>query len=163
METGWRRAKRDGSASSGKREMNQSRVTSSAIVDFGVGGEAPSGRELRAAIVSCAFLYAIGGVLCATALLIPHVRAPAAIAAVGIDAILVAVGLTLLANRGHATLNLAFAADLWGVVLIAVLCAGAGGASSPFALIYLFAIGHAAAFQPRRRVIAATVILLVAF
>ncbi len=143
--------------------MNQSRVTSSAIVDFGVGGEAPSGRELRAALVSCAFLYAIGGVLCATALLIPHVRAPAAIAAVGIDAILVAAGLAILTNRGHATLNLAFAADLWGVLLIAVLCAGAGGASSPFALIYLFAIGHAAAFQPRRRVIAVTVVLLIAF
>jgi serine phosphatase RsbU (regulator of sigma subunit) len=143
--------------------MNQSRVTSSAIVDFGFAGEEPSGRELRAAIVSCAMLYAIGGVLCATALLIPHVRAPAAIAAVGVDAVLVAVGLIVLANRGHTTLNLAFVADLWGVVLIAVLCAGAGGASSPFALIYLFAIGHAAAFQPRGRLIAVTVILLVAF
>src|SRR5207244_3199326 len=27
----------------------------------------------------------------------------------------------------------------------------AGGGGSPFAVLYLFAIGHAAAFQPRRR------------
>jgi hypothetical protein len=44
-----------------------------------------------------------------------------------------------------------------------VLCAGAGGAASPFALIYLFAIGHAAAFQPRVRFAIVTSVALLAF
>jgi serine phosphatase RsbU (regulator of sigma subunit) len=143
--------------------MSNSRVTRSVTVDVGYAGQPLSGRELRAAILSCAGLYAIGGLLCSTALLIPHVRAPAAIAAVGVDAIIVAVALVLAANRERAGLTLAFVADLWGVVLIGVLCAGAGGASSPFALIYLFAAGHAAAFQPRGRFVAVTLAALVAF
>ncbi len=143
--------------------MSNSRVTRSVTVDVGYAGQPLSGRELRAAILSCAGLYAIGGLLCSTALLIPDVRAPAAIAAVGVDAIIVAVALVLAANRERAGLTLAFVADLWGVVLIGVLCAGAGGASSPFALIYLFAAGHAAAFQPRGRFVAVTLAALVAF
>jgi serine phosphatase RsbU (regulator of sigma subunit) len=143
--------------------MSKSRMTSSATVDVGYAGQPLSGRELRAAILSCAGLYAIGGLLCSTALLIPHVRAPAAIAAVGVDAMLVAAALVLAANRDRAGLTLAFVADLWGVILIAILCAGAGGASSPFALIYLFAIGHAAAFQPRGRFIVVTLAALLAF
>ncbi len=122
-----------------------------------------SGREVRAAILSCAALYAVGGALCATALLLPHVRAPAAIAAVGVNAYLVAAALVLAARRGHARLGLAFVADIWGIVLIAILCAGSDGASSPFALIYFFALGHAAAFQPPSRFIAVTLIGLIAF
>jgi signal transduction histidine kinase len=105
---------------------------------------------VRAAIFAEAGLYIVGGVLCATALLIPDVRAPAAVAAVGIDAMLVAAALVIAARRDRATLTLAFVGDLWGVVLIAILCAAAGGASSPFSLIYFFAIGHAAGFQPLR-------------
>src|SRR4030081_1194799 len=46
---------------------------------------------------------------------------------------------------------LAWFADMWGIVLIVFLCAASGGASSPFALLYFFALGHAAAFQPRGR------------
>jgi serine phosphatase RsbU (regulator of sigma subunit) len=122
-----------------------------------------SGREVRAAILSCAGLYAVGGALCATALLLPHVRAPAAIAAVAVNAYLVAAALVLAAQRGRARLELAFVADIWGIVLIAILCAGSNGASSPFALIYFFALGHAAAFQPPSRFIAVTLIGLVAF
>jgi serine phosphatase RsbU (regulator of sigma subunit) len=122
-----------------------------------------SRREVRAAIHAEAGLYVVGGLLCSTALLIPHVRAPAAVAAVGINAILVAAGLFWAAQRERGGLALAFAGDLWGVVLIAVLCASAGGASSPFALIYLFAIGHAAGFQPRGRYIIVSVAALVAF
>jgi serine phosphatase RsbU (regulator of sigma subunit) len=143
--------------------MSNSRVTRSVTVDVGYAGQPLSGRELRAAIVSCAGLYAIGGLLCSTALLIPNVRAPAAIAAVGVDAIVIAIALVLAANRERAGLTLAFVADLWGVVLIGILCAGAGGASSPFALIYLFAAGHAAAFQPRGRFVIVTLAALVAF
>ena len=143
--------------------MSKRRVIPSVIVDVGYAGQPLSEREVRAAILSCAGLYAIGGLLCSTALLIPHVRAPAAIAAVGVDAIATAAALAVAANREHVNLALAFVADLWGVLLIGVLCAGAGGASSPFALIYLFAIGHAAAFQPRGRFITVTAVALLAF
>jgi hypothetical protein len=122
-----------------------------------------SGREVRAAILAAAGLYAVGGALCATALLLPHVRAPAAIAAVGVDAYIVAATLVIAERRGRAGLGLAFVADLWGIVLIAVLCAGSNGASSPFALIYFFAIGHAAAFQPRGRFMLVTLAGLIAF
>ncbi|HTU79851.1 MAG TPA: hypothetical protein VMF09_13945, partial [Solirubrobacteraceae bacterium] len=49
------------------------------------------------------------------------------------------------------------------IVLIAVLCASSGGPDSPFALIYFFALGHAAAFQPRARFVWVSVAALVAF
>ncbi len=143
--------------------MSASGVNSRRALDDETTGESLSGREVRAAIVSEAGLYVVGGMLCATALLIPHVRAPEAVAAVGVDAVLVAAGLALAARRGRGSLTLTFAGELWGVVLIAVLCASAGGASSPFALIYLFAIGHAAGFQPRGRFLIVTLAALVAF
>jgi Stage II sporulation protein E (SpoIIE)/GAF domain len=138
-------------------------LISTRLLDANASSGAVSGREVRAAIFSEAGLYVVGGMLCATALLIPHVRAPAAVAAVGVDAILVAAGLVIAERRGRAGLSLAFAGDLWGIVLIAILCASAGGASSPFALIYLFAIGHAAGFQPLRRFSIVLLATLVAF
>ena len=138
-------------------------LISTRLLDANASSGAVSGREVRAAIFSEAGLYVVGGMLCATALLIPHVRAPAAVAAVGVDAILVAAGLVIAERRGRAGLSLAFAGDLWGIVLIAILCASAGGASSPFALIYLFAIGHAAGFQPLRRFSIVLLAALVAF
>jgi serine phosphatase RsbU (regulator of sigma subunit) len=122
-----------------------------------------SRREVRAAIHAEAGLYVVGGLLCSTALLIPHVRAPAAVAAVGVSALIFAAFLMVAAERERGGLTLAFAGDLWGVVLIAILCAAAGGASSPFALIYLFAIGHAAGFQPRGRFLVVLVASLIAF
>jgi serine phosphatase RsbU (regulator of sigma subunit) len=122
-----------------------------------------SRREVLAAIHAEAGLYVVGGLLCATALLIPHVRAPVAVAAVGINALMVAAGLMVAAQRERGGLALAFAGDLWGVALVAVLCASAGGAGSPFALIYLFAIGHAAGFQPRGRYLIVLAVSLFAF
>jgi serine phosphatase RsbU (regulator of sigma subunit) len=119
--------------------------------------------EVRAALLTCAGLYVVGGMLCATAALLPHVRAPEAIVAVAINALLVAAALVYCAERARGGLPLAFVADLWGVVLIAVLCAAGGGASSPFALIYLFAAGHAAAFQPRGRFALVALASLLAF
>lgn len=138
-------------------------VTSAGAPQATVAERALSGREVRAALLACAGLYLVGGALCGTAALLPHVRAPEAIVAVGIDALLVAAALVIVAERERGGLPLAFAADLWGVVLIGILCAGAGGASSPFALIYLFAIGHAAAFQPRRRFLIVLLAALLAF
>lgn len=83
--------------------------------------------------------------------------------AIAATALLTAGGLILAASRRRGGLELAWAADLWGIVLIAVLCAATGGASSPFGLLYLFAIGHAAAFQPRGRFVFACVVSLLAF
>jgi serine phosphatase RsbU (regulator of sigma subunit) len=122
-----------------------------------------SRREVRAAIHAEAGLYVVGGMLCSTVLLIPHVRAPAAVAAVALNALVIAAILMVAAQRERGGLALAFAGDLWGVVLVAILCAAAGGASSPFALIYLFAIGHAAGFQPRGRYLVVLVASLIAF
>jgi serine phosphatase RsbU (regulator of sigma subunit) len=114
-------------------------------------GEPAGEREARAAVAIAGGLYLVGAILCSTALLLPHVDSPAGIVAVALDALLTAALLFYAAERSWAGLRVAFVADLWGVVLIAVLCVSGGGAGSPFALIYFFAIGHAAAFQPRGR------------
>jgi hypothetical protein len=138
-------------------------VTSDRRAQLGLVERTPSSREVGAALIACAGLYVVGGALTGTAALLPHVRAPAAIAAVGVNAMMVAAALYVAFRRQRGGLALAFAADLWGVVLIAVLCAASDGASSPFALIYFFAIGHAAAFQPTGRYIVVTLAALVAF
>ena len=122
-----------------------------------------SKREVRAAIHAEAGLYVLGGLLCSTALLIPHVRAPEAVAAVASSRCSSPRACSLPPSANGAAWSWRSSADLWGVVLIAVLCASAGGASSPFALIYLFAIGHAAGFQPRGRYIVVSIASLVAF
>jgi len=44
---------------------------------------------------------------------------------------IVAVALFSAFRRRRGGLELAFAADLWGILLIAVLCAGSDGASKP--------------------------------
>jgi Stage II sporulation protein E (SpoIIE)/GAF domain len=115
--------------------------------------ETTSSREARAAIAIAAALYIVGATLIATAALLPHVSSPAGAAAVAAVALVTAAGLLIAYSRRLGGLELACAADLWGIVLIAVLCASTGGASSPFGLIYFFALGHAAAFQPRGRLI----------
>ena len=117
----------------------------------GDAAQTAGAREARAAILSAAGLYVVGGSLTATAVLIPEVSSPAGVIAVGVSALLTAAGLLLAVSRKRGGLALACAADLWGVALIVVLCASSGGTTSPFALLYMFAIGHAAAFQPRGR------------
>jgi serine phosphatase RsbU (regulator of sigma subunit) len=111
--------------------------------------EQPGRREATAAVGIAGGLYFVGALLCATAVLLPHVDSPAGVVAVALDALLTSALLFYAAERGWGGLRLAFVADLWGIVLIAVLCASGGGSLSPFALIYFFAIVHAAAFQPR--------------
>ncbi len=102
-------------------------------------------------MASAAGLYVIGAALIATSFLLPEVSSPAGAAAVAGTALLTAAGLLLAVARARPGLTVAWVAELWGVLIIAVLCASTGGAGSPFALLYFFAIGHAAAFQPRRR------------
>lgn len=151
------------SASAGEAEVTETTMTSTEGPPLAREDQRPSGREVKAAIIAAAGLYLVGGALTATSVLLPDVSSPAAVAAVGIVAVLTAAGLMLAAQRRRGGLALAFAADLWGVIVIAVLCAATGGASSPFALIYLFAIGHAAAFQPRGRFIIVAAASLLAF
>jgi hypothetical protein len=125
--------------------------------------EPASRREARAAVAIAGGLYFVGALLCASAALLPHVSSPAGVIAVACDALLTAGLLLLAAGRGWGGLGLACIAELWGVVVIAVLCASAGGPDSPFALIYFFALGHAAAFQPRGRLVGVAVATLIAF
>jgi hypothetical protein len=108
-------------------------------------------------------LYLAGALLCCAALLLPHVRSPAGVTAVALVAVATGTGLLLVWRHGRGTLEIALAADLWGIVEIAVLCWSTGGATSPFALIYMFAIVHAAAFQTPRRFFIAAVAGLAAF
>jgi hypothetical protein len=125
--------------------------------------EPASRREARAAVATAGGLYLVGALLCATAVLLPHVGSPAGVTAVALDALATGCLLLLAASRGWGGLGLACLAELWGVVVIAVLCASSGGPDSPFALIYFFALGHAAAFQPRGRFVGVSVAALVAF
>jgi hypothetical protein len=138
-------------------------MTLAGILSMARAEEAPNRPEARAANAAAAGLYFAGGLLCATAVLLPRVRAPAAIAAVGVVAMLTGGLLALAAARSWGGLGIAFLADLWGIALIATLCAGSDGAASPFALLYFFAIGHAAAFQSRRRLLVVVTVGLLAF
>jgi serine phosphatase RsbU (regulator of sigma subunit) len=122
-----------------------------------------SAREAHAAVGIAAALYVVGAVLIATTVLLPHVDSATGAAAVAVAALLTAGVLVIAFVRWRGGLGLACVADLWGIVLISGLCAATGGASSPFALIYFFAVGHAAAFQPRGRLIAVAGVALVAF
>ena len=105
----------------------------------------------------------IGALLIATSFLLPEVSSPAGAAGVAGTALLTALLLMVAVARARPGLTVAWIAELWGVVIIAVLCASTGGANSPFALLYFFAIGHAAAFQPRWRFELTAVFGLLAF
>ena len=120
-------------------------------------------REARGAVGIAAALYVVGAALTATAVLLPHVSSATGVVAVAASALLTAGGLLIAFVRRRGGLGLAWVADLWGVALIAVLCASSGGASSPFGLIYFFAVGHAAAFQPRGRLVVVSLAALLAF
>jgi len=125
--------------------------------------ESTSDREANAAVGIAAALYVVGAALIGTAALLPHVSAAVDVVAIALAALLTAGGLLIAFTRRRGGLRLAWVADLWGVVLIALLCAATGGASSPFGLIYFFALGHAAAFQPRGRLVLVSLAALLAF
>jgi hypothetical protein len=125
--------------------------------------EVMSRSEAYVAVASAAALYAIGATLIATAFLLPHVSSPAGCIAVAATAYVTAGALMLAYARQRVGLWLAWAADMWGIVLIGFLCAASGGASSPFQLLYFFALGHAAAFQPRGRFLLVSLAALIAF
>jgi hypothetical protein len=119
--------------------------------------------EAYVAVASAAALYVIGATLIGTAFLLPNVSSPAGCVAVAVTAYLTAAALMYAWYRRRVGLMLAFVADMWGIVVIVFLCAASGGASSPFALLYFFALGHAAAFQPRGRFLIVAATALAAF
>ncbi len=119
--------------------------------------------EARVAVASAAALYVVGGSLIATSILLPHISSPVGAGAVGVTAMCTAALLIGAVLRDRGGLLLAWAAELWGIVLIVVLCASTGGPSSPFALLYFFAVGHAAAFQPRNRFLLLSLVGLLAY
>ena len=119
--------------------------------------------EARAAVASAAALYVVGATLIATSFLLPDVTSPAGAAGVAVTALVTAAILIVEVARDRGGLMLAWYADLWGVVCVGVLCWSTGGANSPFALIYFFAVGHAAAFQPRARFLFVALAGIVAF
>jgi Stage II sporulation protein E (SpoIIE) len=125
--------------------------------------ERPTGGEVLLGNASAAALYLAGGGLCATAPLLPHLASLAGVTAVGVSAVLVATALLALVRAGRGDLTLSWAVELAGVLLIAVVCASSGGAGSPYAVMYLFAVGHAAAFQPRARLAIVTLVAFAAF
>jgi Stage II sporulation protein E (SpoIIE) len=126
------------------------------------GQSLPRG-EARIALASAGALYLTGAALISTTVLLPHVGSPAGAAAVGVVATLTALVLLAQAWRDRGGPTLAWAAEAWGVALIVALCASTGGPDSPFALIYFFALGHAAAFQTRRRFLAICLLGVLAF
>jgi hypothetical protein len=125
--------------------------------------EPPSGEEVLAANASAAGLYLAGAALCATGPLLPHLESLAAVTSVGVIAVATATALLLAVRARRGGLGLALTVELWGVLLIAVAVAATGGASSPLAVMYLFAIGHAGAFQPRRRLALVVLATIAAF
>ena len=143
--------------------MSQTGATLGAQSRTAQAEETTSHREARFAIAIAAGLYVVGAALTATAALLPHVSSPTGVVAIALAALLTAGGLMIAFVRRRGGLGLSYLADLWGVVLIALLCAASGGPSSPFALIYFFAIGHAAAFQPRDRFVLISIAGLLAF
>ena len=126
--------------------------------------ETTSAREARAAVAIAAALYIVGASLIATTCAAARTwaRPPARPRSRSRPCSRRAASLIAF-SRHRGGIGLACIADLWGVVLITVLCASTGGASSPFGLIYFFALGHAAAFQPRGRLIVVSVAALVGF
>ena len=119
---------------------------------------------VRLAMRSAAALYGLGAALLGIACALeeePGVR----VAIGGLAALALAVALLLIwmDGTGRDSLRLVFATDLLAVAIIAVFVAITEGAHSAYAVYFVLAALHAAAFQPRRRVLAAMAITTAAF
>jgi len=114
--------------------------------------------DLGLASASAALLFAVVPIVLGVfALATPDAPPTSVVLAVGGASLITAVALGLAARRRLLGLAELFAADLWAVALIALVVAFSGRYRSPYVELYLLAVVHAAAFQPRVRVI--TVIL----
>ena len=116
------------------------------------------------AALSAAVLFAgVPLVLGAVALASGHSRPAAVVLAVGGASLATALVLAVLPRLRAVGLGAVFAADVWGVALIAVAIDAGGHYHSPYAQLYLLAVVHAAAFQPRARTAALTLLALLAY
>jgi diguanylate cyclase (GGDEF)-like protein len=82
---------------------------------------------------------------------------------VGGASLIASIALGLAARRRRLGLDELFAADLCAVALIAVVVAFSGRYHSPYVELFLLAVVHAAAFQPRMRAIALILAALLAY
>jgi diguanylate cyclase (GGDEF)-like protein len=120
--------------------------------------------DVRVATGSATLLFAVVPLVLGVFSLVALHPPPAAVTlAVGGASLLTALALAVVARRGGRGLHLLFAADLWAVALIAVVVAFSGRYHSPYVELYLLPVVHAAAFQPRARVVALILAALVAF
>lgn len=156
------RAQRGESASVWTRARALRRMSATRAADIGRMPDSEQA-EARLAVRSAAALYIVGALLTTTTLWLPHVSSAAGVTAIAVTAIASASVLLFAAGRWRDGLRAAWIADLWGVLLVALLCAATEGSRSPFAMIYFFAAGHAAAFQSRGRLFAVWAASVVGF
>jgi diguanylate cyclase (GGDEF)-like protein len=116
------------------------------------------------AMRSAAALYALGAVLLGVACALEEATG-VRVALGGLSALALAVALALvwLDRSGRDSLRLVFAADLLAVAIVGVVVAMTDGAHSAYSPYFLLAALHAAAFQPRARVLAAMALTTAAF
>lgn len=128
---------------------------------------APGGtseRETRSALFSGAALFLAAAALLATsAFPVAHRPSPVWVAVLGGLAVLSGLALILVARVRRPTMRWIFPMTLWAIALIAVLVAVSGGARSMYALFYLLAVVHAAAFQGRRELLVSGAVCVLAF
>lgn len=120
--------------------------------------------DLGLASASAALLFAVVPIVLGVfALATPDAPPTTVVLAVGGASLITALALGLAARRRLLGLSALFAADLWAVALIAVVVAFSGRYHSPYVELYLLAVVHAAAFQPRPRVIALILTAMLAY
>jgi len=64
---------------------------------------APTDREANWAVAVAGGLYLLGALLCSAAVLLPHVRSPAGVTAVGLVAVATGTTLLIIWRRGRGT------------------------------------------------------------
>jgi diguanylate cyclase (GGDEF)-like protein len=142
----------------------------SAVEPAGAGNAEPRApaalpqSDLGLASASAALLFAVVPIVLGLfALATPDAPPTAVVLGVGGASLATALALGLAARRRLLTLGALFAADVWAVALIAVVVAFSGRYRSPYVELYLLAAVHAAAFQPRLRVIALILAAMLAY
>lgn len=122
------------------------------------------GLDLRMAGYTAAALCLASAILLgAVALPMAHRPSVLALALLGAATVAFSALLAALTRYGRLTLQRLFVANFAAIVLIAALVAVTGREHSIYAELYLFAVVHAAAFQPRGRLIAVLVFASLAF
>ncbi len=120
--------------------------------------------NVRLAIRSAAALYGLGAALLGVACALEE-DSGVRVALGGLAALALAVALALIwmEGTGRDSLRLVFATDLLAVAIVGVFVAITDGAHSAYSAYFFLAALHAAAFQPRPRVLAAMAVTTAAF